>query len=116
MCITDAEWVEILKRSRIGECTEDDLKEMKKLVLTNAKCEVPNFTSAPWNEAILVTPHHGICTYWNTASLRKHCALTGNTLYSCDTEDSYGQDQQPLQECLKNTLGSCLASWSSRLA
>jgi hypothetical protein len=92
MRITDAEWVEILERSRIGECTEDDLKEMKKLVLTNAECEVPDFTSTPWNKAILVTPCHSICTYWNAVSLWKHCTLTGNTLYSCDTEDSYGQD------------------------
>ena len=56
MCITDPEWVEILERSRIGECSEDDRKEMKKLVLTNTDCEVPDFTSMPWSEAILVMP------------------------------------------------------------
>jgi hypothetical protein len=91
MCITDPEWVEILERSRIGECSADVLKEMKKLVLINIDCEVPDFTNMPWNEAILVMPHHSIRTYWNTASLRRHYALTGNTLYSCEMEDSYGQ-------------------------
>jgi hypothetical protein len=70
--------------------------EMKKLVLTNTDCEVPDFTSMPWNEAILVMPCHSVCTYWNAVLLWRHCALTGNTLCSCDMEDSYGQDQQPL--------------------
>ena len=73
MRIRDTRWMELLGRSREGECTEEDLKILQKLVLTNPDCVVSDFSVAPWNEVILVTPRHSARTYWNKAALHKHC-------------------------------------------
>ena len=94
--IRDTRWMELLARSREGECTEEDLDILQTLVLTNPDCVVPDFSVAPWNEAILVTPRHSARTYWNKAALHKHCANTGNVLYCCDAEDTIGADNRPL--------------------
>jgi hypothetical protein len=38
MRITDVEWDAILKRAQMGDCTKDDMEELRKLVLANSKC------------------------------------------------------------------------------
>ena len=48
MRITDDVWMGILSRLRVDECTEDDIKEVQKLVLTNEACEILDFMTAPW--------------------------------------------------------------------
>jgi hypothetical protein len=96
MCIHDAQWMELLARAREGECTEEDLKIIKSLVLTDKDCDIPYFSCPPWNEAILVTPRHSARIYWNEAALSKHCKSTGHILYQCDAEDTAGTDNRPL--------------------
>ena len=51
MRITDDVWMGILSRLRVDECTEDDIKEVQKLVLTNEACEILDFMTAPWCDA-----------------------------------------------------------------
>jgi len=63
--VKDKIWMEILNRLRIGECSGEDIDAIRKLVLPNDECEVPDFTRHPWNEAILVTSRHGIKDEWN---------------------------------------------------
>lgn len=48
MRVTDDVWTGILSRLRVGDCTENDIDEVQKLVLTNPDCEVPDFTAALW--------------------------------------------------------------------
>ena len=86
--IKDPLWSEILGRARIGECSSTDLEEIEKLVLTNPKCEVPDFTKAPWDQAILVTPHHSVRNLWNEHAIAKHCAKTGNQRFKVSAEDT----------------------------
>lgn len=88
MRIQDKVWQDILDRSRSGDCTKTDISEIKKLVLTNPECDVPDFEKAPWNDAVLVTSRNGVRTLWNNMSLSRHCHITGNmhyVLYATDT-------------------------------
>lgn len=86
--ITDTIWNDILQRARIGACTSDDLSEIRRLVLTNAECSLPDFSSPPWNDAILITPRNSVQSRWNSRATRKHCLRTGQILYVCPAEDS----------------------------
>ena len=94
--IDDPTWIAILQRLRVGECTSTDLKELKKITLTDAECEIPDFNKAPWDDAVLITPRNSVRSAWNRASLRKHCAKTCNILYIFDAEDTIGGTREPL--------------------
>jgi len=86
--IKDKTWADILSRLRVGECNANDIEEIEKLVLTNPACDVPDFTCAPWDEAILVTPRHSVRNLWNEHALAKHCMKTGNQHYIVPAEDT----------------------------
>jgi hypothetical protein len=88
MRVTDALWAGILSRLRIGNCSEDDMKEVKKLVLTNPECDVPDFTKGPWSDATLITPRNAAKDLWNSAALDKHCRVSGNRKYIISAEDT----------------------------
>jgi hypothetical protein len=86
--IRDDVWANILSRLRVGKCNQNDLKEIRTLVLTNPECDVPDFSKAPWDEAILVTPRHSVRNLWNKEVIAKHCAKTGNQQYLVPAEDT----------------------------
>lgn len=94
--IEDASWMGILRRARTGDCTSDDIDEIRKLVVTEPDCNIPDFHEEPWSSAILVTPRHGVRNPWNEAAIERHCASTGNTLYTFDAEDTVGKDRTTL--------------------
>jgi len=54
--ITDFRWMEILENARQGECTREDIEEIRKLVIAKPGCEIPDFKHAPWDDVVLVTP------------------------------------------------------------
>ena len=88
MRITDDVWTRILSRLRVGECTEEDIREVQKLVLSNPACEVPDFTKAPWCDATLITPRNATKDLWNSAALERHCQTSGNRKYIICSEDT----------------------------
>ena len=88
MRVTDDVWTEILSRLRVGDCTEDDIKEVQKLVLTNPDCEVPDFTKGPWCDATLITPRNAAKDLWNSAAVEKHSRMSGNRRYVISAEDT----------------------------
>lgn len=47
MRIQDPVWEDILTHTRTGDCTAEDLAEIDRLVLGNAKCILPDFLSPP---------------------------------------------------------------------
>lgn len=53
--IKDTGWRDILQRSQEGQCTDDDIDEIRKLIVTNPAGEKTDFKTSPWNTAILVT-------------------------------------------------------------
>jgi len=85
--VCDQGWTDILNRLRIGDCTDHDLDEINKLIIGNPRGEEVNFRSAPWNEAILVTPRHAVREEWNDAALKRHCKMTRNRRYVVNSED-----------------------------
>lgn len=85
--VTDPVWSGILDRVRVGQCSEDDVREIRKLVLDSEDCDVPNFDEPPWNEAILVTPRHAVREIWNDYSVKKHCVRTNRRKYTAPAED-----------------------------
>ena len=94
--IKDKIWADILSRLRVGECNVNNIEEIEKLVLTNSACDVPDFTSAPWDEAILVTPRHSVRNLWNEHALARHCMKTGNQRYIVPAEDISRDGSQDL--------------------
>jgi hypothetical protein len=69
-------------------CTEDDIKEVHKLVLTNPECEAPDFSTTPWCDATLITPRNATKDLWNAAALERHCWMSGNRRYVIFAEDT----------------------------
>ncbi|KAH8976857.1 hypothetical protein EDB86DRAFT_2758806, partial [Lactarius hatsudake] len=88
MRIWDPVWNAILDCSRTGDCTADDLAEMRKLILGSPECALPNFTQSPWDNVILVTPRNSVCTLWNEAMLSHHCRHARQTHYIVYALDS----------------------------
>lgn len=90
MRMQDAGWTAILQRSRDGECTDEDVTEIRKLVLTNPECEIPDFSLPPWDDAILVTPRNSVRTHWNERKVLDFSQKTKRTcyvVYASDTSD-----------------------------
>jgi hypothetical protein len=79
-----------------GSCTKDDVGEIRKLVLTNEECAVPDFSIAPWSQAVLVTPRNAVRVHWNEEALDKLATTTGSVLYYSPAEDTVGNDRTPL--------------------
>jgi len=94
--IDDPRWEEVLTNAQTGSCTEDDILEIDKLVLTNDECNMPDFSVPPWQNARLVTPRNSMRTFWNTFKLREHCKWAGEVLYVVNAEDTTGRDRRPL--------------------
>ncbi|KAJ8581402.1 hypothetical protein M405DRAFT_925298, partial [Rhizopogon salebrosus TDB-379] len=88
--IRDTIWCDILQRARTGTCTDDDLQQIRSLVLMNETCIVPDFSCAPWSDAILITPRNSVQTRWNARAIEKHSMLSGEIMYICPAEDSTG--------------------------
>ena len=91
MRVTDDVWSGILSRLRVGDCTEEDIKEVQKLVLTNPDCKVPDFTKAPWCDATLITPRNAAKDMWNSAAVERHSRMSGNRKYVISAEDTLAE-------------------------
>jgi PIF1-like helicase len=100
MRIRDLVWDSILQRSRTGDCTRDDIAEIRNLVLDNKKGNVPNFDIPPWNDYLLVTPRNGVRTFWNAAMLNCHCQRSGQVRYVVYADDNIEKRPLTLKERL----------------
>jgi len=85
--VKDKIWMGILNRLRIGQCSGDDIDTIRKLVLPNEECDIPDFSKRPWSEATLITARHGVKDEWNYQAVRKHCKTTGNVKYVAPAQD-----------------------------
>ena len=92
--VKDDVWHDVLQHVRYGNCRQEHIDEIKKLIITNPDCPPTNFDVFPWKEARLVTPRHGVRTQWNSAAVRKHCSETRHRLYISPSEDTI--NGQPL--------------------
>jgi len=90
--VTDLVWKGILDRLREGECTEEDLKEVKNLIVK----EEDGAQSEPWPNSVLVTSRHSVREAWNDAAIARHCANSGHRLFISPAEDTIGRSHTPL--------------------
>ena len=88
--IGDAAWHDVLQHVRYGNCRQQHIDMIRKLIITNPNCPPTDFTASPWKNARLVTPRHSVRNQWNSAAIRKHCMESGNRLYICPAEDMVG--------------------------
>lgn len=88
MQITDPIWDRILQCSWVGECTEDDISEIKCLVLSNPSCDIPDFAIQPWCDCVLVTPRNGIQVLWNEWMVKALHENTGQVHYIVTAHDT----------------------------
>ena len=79
--IRDVGWMEILQRTRTGDCTYQDIAAMKKLVLTNPDCDIPDFLRPPWSDTILITSRNCVRNRWNELMLEQHARRAGQIKY-----------------------------------
>jgi hypothetical protein len=98
--IHDSEWNRILQHSRMGDCTEADIAEIRKLVLTRSDCDIPNFTLPPWDDCILVTSRNSVRCAWNTVMLSLHAKKNRQVKYILYAEDNSKQRPLTIQEHL----------------
>ncbi|KAF8256854.1 hypothetical protein EI94DRAFT_1479598, partial [Lactarius quietus] len=80
--VHDSGWNEILQRTRTGDCTNQDIASIRKLVLTNPDCNIPDFTCPPWSDTILVTSQNGVHSSWNEFMLAQHACRAGQIKYT----------------------------------
>jgi hypothetical protein len=66
---------------------DEDLDEIQKLLLTDRRRNIPDFSSPEWKDVILVTSRHSLRTAWNLMALKKHCDQGGHCRYRIVTED-----------------------------
>jgi len=95
MRVTDQEWRDFLVRLRYGRVQHGDLTTLRSLLLQNSPID---FSSAPWADASLITPRHGVRTQWNQAALRKACSESGQRLLVCSAEDTITNRPLSLRE------------------
>lgn len=96
MRLNDPAWIGILRRSRIGACTEDDVAVIRSLVLRPGTDNVPDFDTLPWSRAVLITPRNGVRKEWNRMMTRKVCRDTKATLFVSPSEDYIKKTGKPL--------------------
>ncbi|OAX32065.1 hypothetical protein K503DRAFT_777026 [Rhizopogon vinicolor AM-OR11-026] len=53
----------------------------------NPSCPPTDFTTPPWNEAVLVTPRHSVRQHWNAAMAQATCRRRESQLLICTAYD-----------------------------
>ncbi|KAI6025676.1 hypothetical protein F5J12DRAFT_964435, partial [Pisolithus orientalis] len=91
MRIINKHWMEVLQCARTGECTGDDLATIHDLILDNSRGNVLDFSSPPWENAVLITPCNNIQGQWNELSMSKQQYKTGTLTYIAPAEDTTKQ-------------------------
>ena len=86
--ISDPVWHDFLQNLRRGTVNSDHIRMLRSLVIGKNSSHAVNFTTEPWNEAVLVTPRHAVRHQWNNAALRKMCRERGRHIFICTAEDT----------------------------
>ena len=78
-------------------------------MLTNPDCDIPEFSKAPWDQAILVTPRHSVRKLWNEHAIAKHCMKTRNQQYIVPAEDTSREGTEDLSMEAKLAIAGLLS-------
>lgn len=98
--VVDVVWRDFLAHLRMGRVQQHHVAMLRQLVLTTPKISLPDSSAAPWADACLVTPRHGVRHMWNHAAVRKHARCHGGLVFQCMAEDTIkGQPPTLAQRC-----------------
>lgn len=86
--VKDEVWHDVLQHVRYGNCRQQHIDTIKKLIVTDPECPSTDFNSPSWKDAKLITPRHAVRTQWNSAAVKKHCSETHHRLYTFQAEDT----------------------------
>ena len=86
--VQDPEWHNVLQHVHYGNCHQQHIDMIKKLIITNPDCPSTDYNTPPWTNAKLVTPRHAVQTLWNSVAIKKHCMKTRHCMYICPAEDT----------------------------
>src|SRR5215469_10587640 len=70
--VTDSEWHDFLQHVRYGHVQQHHLAMLRTLLIASDNRQPTDFSTAPWNEARLVTPRHAVRN-WNAMAVGRHC-------------------------------------------
>ena len=87
--VTDPDWLDLLQHVRHGSYRAHHIKLLRSLIITNPSCPPIDFTTPPWNEAVLVTPHHAVRKHWNAIMARTMCQRNETQLFVCTAYDTF---------------------------
>lgn len=85
--VVDEEWRNLLQRVRHGNCGANELRYLRRVVLSDKDCPPTDFSQEHWKNATLITPRHSVRRLYNSAKVREHCEDTKTTLYISPAED-----------------------------
>ena len=88
--VQDEVWHDVLQHVRHGNCHQEHIDVIKKLVIDDPRCPFTDFNGSPWKDARLVTSRHAVHIQWNSAAIRKHCAQSNRRLFVFSAEDTVG--------------------------
>ncbi|KAF8119743.1 hypothetical protein EV363DRAFT_1195587, partial [Boletus edulis] len=58
--VIDVDWLDLLQHIRSGSCRAQHIQMLRSLIITDPNCPQTDFKSAPWNDAVLITPRHSV--------------------------------------------------------
>jgi hypothetical protein len=103
MRVQDPIWHDFLQNLRFGHVQQPHLDLLRTLLIDR---NPDDYSSTPWNEAILITPRHSVRTKWNEAALKRHCQKNNHRLFICPAEDRVRGQLLSVQEQLAMKLRS----------
>ncbi|KAH7924255.1 hypothetical protein BV22DRAFT_1047590 [Leucogyrophana mollusca] len=86
--VTDPEWLDLLRHVRHGSCRAHHIDLLRSLIITDPRCPPTDFTSPPWNNAVLITPRHSVRRHWNSIMAQKECQRNMTQLFLCKALDT----------------------------
>jgi len=94
----DKPWLDLLQHIQRGDCTEEQLSMLHRLVLTHEECPPTDFPSAPCSDALLVTPRHAVRMKWNLMCAKARTQAHGQMLINCPALDTIQGQQLTMEE------------------
>jgi len=98
MRVVDSEWLDVLRHVRNGNCGAHHLDILHSVTISPGFHAQDNFSTHPWNDAVLIMPRHSVRRQWNEAMCIKHSQSQSRQLFICKADDTINGRAPSLQE------------------
>ncbi|KAJ3571254.1 hypothetical protein NP233_g3868 [Leucocoprinus birnbaumii] len=100
MRVEDEEWLQFLRRLRVGGCNAGDMELLEGISLMASDVEKPDWNKYPWSEAVLITPRRAVRDMWNQEKLKMHCQKKGVVQYIVRANDTVNGEEPTMAQRL----------------